>query len=66
MATRAEFYVKRIGELAYERLKVTRELEQLDKQIAAYEAAWEAADQIRRDQDTEAAVKAAKENTDNG
>lgn len=58
---RLDFYRKRVGELAYQRLLLTRQLEQLDRQIASYEAAIEAADQIRRDIETEAAVQAAKE-----
>ena len=58
---RVEFYQKRLGELALERLKLTRRLDELDKQMAAYEAAAETADGIRRDLDTEAAVAAAKE-----
>ena len=59
---RVEFYQKRLGELALERLKLTRRLEELDRQMAAYEAAAETADGIRRDLDTQAAVAAAKEN----
>ena len=59
---RVEFYQKRLGELALERLKLPRRLEELDRQMAAYEAAAETADGIRRDLDTEAAVAAAKEN----
>ena len=59
---RVEFYQKRLGELALERLKLTRRLDELDKQMAAYEAAAETADGIRRDLDTEAAIAAAKEN----
>jgi len=59
---RVEFYQKRLGELALERVKLTRRLEELDKQMAAYEAAAETADGIRRDLDTEAAIAAAKEN----
>lgn len=59
---RVEFYQKRLGELALERLKLTRRLDELDRQMAAYEAAAETADGIRRDLDTEAAVAAAKEN----
>ena len=59
---RVEFYQKRLGELALERLKLSRRLEELDRQMAAYEAAAETADGIRRDLDTEAAVSAAKEN----
>jgi len=58
---RVDFYQKRLGELALERIKLTRRLEELDRQMAAYEAAAEAADGIRRDQDTEAAIAAAKE-----
>lgn len=61
MDNRLEFYRKRLGELAYERLKVARQLEQIDKQVAAYEAALEAAEQIRRNAETEAAIAAAKE-----
>jgi prefoldin subunit 5 len=59
---RVEFYQKRLGELALERLKLSRRLEELDRQMAAYEAAAETADGIRRDLDTQAAVAAAKEN----
>ena len=59
---RVEFYQKRLGELALERLKLTRRLDELDRQMAAYEAAAETADGIRRDLDTEAAIAAAKEN----
>jgi prefoldin subunit 5 len=58
---RVDFYQKRLGELALERVKLTRRLDELDRQMAAYEAATEAADSIRRDQDTEAAIAAAKE-----
>ena len=58
---RVEFYQKRLGELALERLKLSRRLEELDRQMAAYEAAAETADGIRRDLDTQAAVAAAKE-----
>ena len=58
---RVEFYNRRLGELALERLKLTRRLEELDTQMAAYEAAAETADGIRRDLDTEAAIAAAKE-----
>ena len=58
---RVEFYQKRLGELALERLKLTRRLDELDRQMAAYEAAAETADGIRRDLDTEAAIAAAKE-----
>jgi prefoldin subunit 5 len=58
---RVDFYQKRLGELALERVKLTRRLDELDRQMAAYEAAAEAADGIRRDLDTEAAIAAAKE-----
>jgi prefoldin subunit 5 len=58
---RVEFYNRRLGELALERLKLSRRIEELDKQMAAYEAAAETADGIRRDLDTEAAIAAAKE-----
>lgn len=58
---RADFYQKRLGELALERVKLSLKIEELDRQMAAYEAAAEAADGIRRDQDTEAAIAAAKE-----
>ena len=61
---RVEFYQKRLCDLAMERLKLTRRVEEIDRQMAAYEAAVEAADGIRRDQDTQAAITAAKENTD--
>lgn len=63
MIEREKFYRTRLGELVYERLKMTRQIERIDAQIAAYEAALEAAEQIRRDQDTAAAVEAAKEQT---
>ena len=58
---RVEFYNRRLGELALERLKLSRRLDELDRQMAAYEAAAETADGIRRDLDTEAAIAAAKE-----
>ena len=58
---RCDAFRRRIGELAYERLELTRKVEELDQRIAAYEAALEAADQIRRDTDTQAAIQAAKE-----
>ena len=58
---RVEFYYRRIGELSLEGLKLTRKLDEINRQIDAYAAAAEAADGIRRDLDTEAAVAAAKE-----
>jgi len=56
-----ETYRKRLGELAYERLRLVRRLDELDRQIVAYEAALEAAERIKRTNDTEAAISAAKE-----
>lgn len=63
MGDRLSYYKQRLGELAYERLQVARRLDKLDGQITAYEAALEVADQIKRDTNTQAAVNAAKEDS---
>lgn len=47
--------------LAYERLQLTRRIEQIDSTIAALEAAIEAGDQTRRDIETAAAIEAARQ-----
>jgi len=60
---RINFYQQRIWQLSYQWRQKRLELDELDKQITAYEAALEAADQVRRDYNTEAAIDAAKENT---
>jgi len=60
---RINFYQQRIWQLSYQWRQKKLELDDLDKQITAYEAALEAADQMRRDYNTEAAIDAANENT---
>lgn len=62
----AEQYLQRLRELAYQRLIVARELEELDRRIAAYEAAREAAERTKRELDTQAAVDAATKESLNG
>ena len=64
MTDRIAYYRQRIGELSYERLKLTRQVEQIDKTIGAYEGALEAAEQAKRDADTQAAINAAKEKSE--
>ena len=60
---RINFYRERVAQLSYQWRQKRLELDELDKQITAYEAALEAADQVRRDYNTEAAIDAAKEKT---
>jgi len=48
------------GELAHERLSLTRRIEEIDKQLTAYEGAIEANSLALKDMDTEAAIAAAK------
>ena len=57
--TTADAYRQRLLEIAYERVKLAKRLEELDRQIALYEAAVEAAERTKRDM--EAAKDAAKE-----
>jgi hypothetical protein len=57
---RSEAYNKNIGELAYERLRLTRRIEAIDAEIKQYEIAQAANDLVRRDLDTDAAIQAAQ------
>ena len=47
-------------ELAYERLSLTRRIEEIDKQLIALEGASEANSLALKDMDTEAAIAAAR------
>ena len=57
---RSEAYTKKIGELAYERLRLTRRIEAIDAELRQYEIAQAANDLVRRDLDTDTAVQAAQ------
>ena len=53
-------FQQRCRELAYERLSLTRRIEEIDKQLTALEGAGEANSLALKDMDTEAAIAAAK------
>lgn len=60
LAERQGLITQQLGNLAYNRLDLTRQIEQMDADIAALEAQYRANDQARKDLETEAAVEAAK------
>ena len=57
---RQEVYQMRRGELALERLALTRRIEEIDRDLATYEAAVQANAQALKDLGTEAVIAAAK------
>ena len=60
LAERQGLISQQLGNLAYNRLDLTRQIEQMDTDIAKLEAQYRANDQARKDLETEAAVEAAK------
>jgi len=57
---RQDGFQQKCRELAYERLSLTRKIEEIDKQLTAYEGASEATSLALKDMETEAAIAAAK------
>ena len=57
---RQDTFQRACGELAHERLSLTRRIEEIDKQLIALEGASEANSLALKDMDTEAAIAAAK------
>ena len=51
----------RLGTLAYNRLGLIRQVEEIDKGIAALEAMAQANDYAKKDLETEAVIEAAKD-----
>ena len=51
----------RLGTLAYNRLDLMRQVEEIDKAIAALETMAQVNDQVRKDLETEAVIEAAKD-----
>ena len=56
---RQEFYKRRQGELAIERLGLSQRIEEIDKELAGYATAQEVNALALRDLDTESAIAAA-------
>ena len=57
---RQDGFQQRCRELVYERLSLTRRVDEIDKQITALEGAIEANSLALKDMDTEATITAAK------
>ena len=51
----------RLGMLAYTRLGLMRQVEEIDKMIATLEAITQVNGQVKKDLETEAAIEAAKD-----
>ena len=60
LAKRQALYSTRLGQLAYERLGLSRRIEEIDREIGLLEAANTANNLTRRDLDTQAAIEAAQ------
>jgi hypothetical protein len=60
LATRQAQIKQRLGALAYDRLTLTRRIDEIDKVVAALESMHEANETAQRDVQTDAAIGAAQ------
>jgi hypothetical protein len=61
---RQDYYQRKRGDLAVERLALSRKIEEIDKMLAACETAIEVNTMTLKDIDTQAAIDAAKEKSE--